>query len=120
MAILNINAKEQLAQIEQEQADWLNDVEGELTSAQRDLYQAYKALQRQAAQARASFEDRMNSDYRASGAIGSDEAIVFNYRFGKLSIALGERRERKQAQQAKPRQSLGAWLQAKSEGGERA
>jgi hypothetical protein len=117
MAILNINAKEQLAQIEQDQAEWLNDVEGDLLPAQRDLYQAFKALQRQAAAARQAFEDRMNADGRANGTLAQGEAIVFNYRFGKLSISLGKERPRKAHAQSKPRQSLGAWLKARSDAG---
>jgi hypothetical protein len=117
MAILNINAKEQLAQIEEDQDKYRNDCEAELTSAQRDLYQAFKALQRQAAAARQAFEDKMNADYRAEGAFKAGEALVFNYRFGKLSLSLGEARERKVRAQAQPRQSLGAWLKAQSDAG---
>jgi hypothetical protein len=117
MTVLNIDAKAGLAQISA-QEQWLNDIAGELTQAQRDLYDAFKALQRQAAAARQAFEDRMNHDYRADGTLAQGEAIVFNYRFGKLSISLGEERQRKvRAAQAKPRQSLGAWLKAQHENG---
>ncbi len=90
--------------------NWLNDVPLDTFTAEtqalyataRDAYRAYKA-QRDAFEA--SARDELSIEHNVE-----PDCVAFGYRFGKLSIGIGEARPRKAV--SKPKQSLADWLAA--------
>ena len=87
---------------------WVNDIDVSLLSAEdQENYQEYKTAYRMMTEAKARFEGGMNASY---GLPKDGKALVFNYRFGKLSIAIGEQAEAKAP--AKGKVNLAAFLQA--------
>lgn len=77
---------------------WINDIDVSTlsTQAQKD-YQEYKAAYAMAKEAQAKFEAGVN----AEAGLPEGKAIVFNYRFGKLSMAVGEAKVKAKPQQGK-------------------
>lgn len=65
-------------------AQWTTVDLDTLTASQRQAYDAYKVVQRQAAELRQGFEGTMQA------GIPQGKRLVFGYRFGKLSVALVE------------------------------
>lgn len=95
--------------------DWKQvDVDGELTEQGKALYVAAKDAYRAYKAAKDAFEGYMqtaNAEHMPAG-----QELKFGYMFGKLSIAVGPKSERKAAA-AKPKQGLAEWL---AEQGDRA
>ena len=62
---------------------WMNDVDvdNDLDEQQAEYYRAYRALRAKANAARIEFEESMQ------GMAEPGHKLVFNYRFGKLSLA---------------------------------
>src|ERR1700733_2899591 len=65
---------------------WRNVDTNELAPGPLDRYEVYKALQRQAAQAREAFEAEFSTSMGLTPT--SPQRLVFGYKFGKLSIAV--------------------------------
>lgn len=90
---------------------WLNDVSpASFGDKGEALYNAYKDAYRVAKAAREAFEAEARASLETEHGVDPD-TIAFNYRFGKLSVGIGEARERKAA---KPVQSLTDWLAKQS------
>jgi hypothetical protein len=88
---------------------WLNDVS--LDTFSNDTakhYNDYKAAYRLAKAARDTFEAAARGEMGDAYDVDPD-CIAFNYRFGKLSLGMGDARP---TRTAKPKQSLGDWLAA--------
>ena len=86
---------------------WNNDVSVEdLSDEQVRLYVAYKASYKAMIASKASFEASMQT------LACPGKAMVFNYRFGKLSLAQVDASEKKAiaVKTSKPKQSLSEWL----------
>lgn len=81
-----------------------------LYAVAKEGYREYKAM-------RAAFEDAMQAIFAANLAEGTE--LKFGYNFGKLSVAVGAKVERK-AKAAAQTQSLGDWLQAQAAQGRQA
>ena len=95
-------------------SDWNEvDVAG-LSEQGQSLYIEMKTAYRQYASRKATFEDYMQSTF--GGRLPEGQELKFGYNFGKLSIAVGEKRERKVA---KAKASLTDWLAAQGQGGHR-
>lgn len=92
-------------------SNWLNDVDpASLGEEAEALYNDYRAAYRTASAKRDAFETHVNDAMRDAGQLPDGKAIVFSYRFGKLSMSIGEARQPRKAA-AKPL-SLAAWLEA--------
>lgn len=90
-------------------SDWREiNPETELSEELRKAYEHSKAQYKIYKEARNAFELIMQETF-ASG-LAEDEELKFGYNFGKLSIAVGEKRERKPRKAAEDKQSLGDWL----------
>jgi len=90
--------------------DWTEvNVAAELSENTGQLYAQMKAVYRQYKLAKEAFETAMQGDWQDQMPTGQE--LKFGYNFGKLSIAIGPRRERK-ASKAAARPSLVEWLQA--------
>ena len=72
--------------------------------AAKEQYRVYKA-------ARQAFEAQMNEDMAEHMPCGQE--LKFGYNFGKLSVAVGPKTERR-AKKAAETLSLGDWLQAQA------
>jgi len=89
--------------------EWNNSVDiNQLTEQQRTLYHAFKAAYKSSQMAKEAFEASMQC------LAPEGKSLVFNYRFGRLSIAVanGVKQERKVVA-AKAKQSLADWLAAR-------
>lgn len=96
-------------------SDWREvDVASELSERAAGLYAEAKKAYRVYKEMRASFEQEMQDAF--SEQLAEDEELKFGYNFGKLSIAIGEKRERK-PKKAAEKGSLGDWLKAQRESG---
>ena len=80
-----------------------------LYQASKQAYRAYKAE-------RDTFEMAMQEAFKAK--LPASMELKFGYNFGKLSIAVGPVTERK-AQPKAESESLGDWLQAQAQSGQR-
>lgn len=90
-------------------ANWLNDVDpASLGEEAEALYNEYRAAYRAASAKRDAFEAHVNDAMRDAGRLPNGKAVVFSYRFGKLSMSLGDARPARKAA-AKP-VSLQDWL----------
>jgi len=88
---------------------WLNDVSPDtFTTETAALYDTYKAAYRIAKAAREAFETSARDEITVEHGVDGD-CVAFNYRFGKLSIGIGEARVPRNGA-AKPKQSLADWL----------
>lgn len=95
-------------------SDW-NTVEiSDLTEQNARLYAEAKAAYRVYKVAKEAFEQAMQAGFAQH--LGEGQELKFGYNFGKLSIAVGEKRERKVA---KAKASLTDWLAAQGQGGHR-
>lgn len=94
--------------------DWNNVDVTALAPRTRELYQAAKDCYLVYKQAKEEFETTMQRDFAEH--IPDGRELKFGYMFGKLSIAVGPKSERKAAA-SKPKQGLAEWL---AEQGERA
>lgn len=66
---------------------WMNDVSmDDLSVESQANYKDYKAAYAMMKEAKAKFEGRMNLE----AGLPKGSTLVFNYRFGKLSLAVGE------------------------------
>lgn len=93
-------------------SDWREiNIETELSAELRKAYEHSKAQYRIYKEARNAFELIMQETFASD--LAEDEELKFGYNFGKLSIAVGEKRERKPKQAAKDKPSLGDWLKAR-------
>ena len=65
---------------------WMNDVnvDEDLSMEQQMLYREYREANRKAQAARVAFEESMQ------GLATRGKKLVFNYRFGKLSLAIAD------------------------------
>lgn len=89
---------------------WLNDVQPDTLGVEaKAAYETYKAAYRAAKVQREAFEALARDVLAAEHGVDGD-TVAFGYRFGKLSIGIGEARERKVAKPAPL--SLKAWLDA--------
>jgi hypothetical protein len=78
---------------EQVELNWVNDVNlSELPKGCQDAYAAYKAAYATASDIRKTFEAAMAVHATKEGIIAKGQALVFGYRFGKLSLAVGSER----------------------------
>lgn len=77
-------------------------------------YNGMKALYRQYAAAKAEFESAMQAAF--GDKLPGGKELKFGYNFGKLSIAVGPARERKQ-RKTQETASLEDWLEAQAQGG---
>jgi len=75
----------------------------------KQAYREYKAC-------RQIFEEAMQAPFKSK--LPSGQELKFGYNFGKLSIAVGPVSERK-AQPKAESESLGDWLQAQAQSGQR-
>lgn len=96
-------------------SDWQNVEISELHSDTAELYRIAKEQYRTYKAAREKFEQAMQDNY--ADALGDDEELKFGYNFGKLSIAVGEKRERKPKRDTAGKPSLGDWLKARQDSG---
>lgn len=95
-------------------SDW-NEVEiSDLTERNQALYTAAKEQYRAYKLVKDRFEASMQADFAQHLQEGQE--LKFGYKFGKLSVAIGEKRERKVA---KATQSLDDWLAAQTGAGHR-
>jgi len=95
---------------------WMNDVnvERDLDEDQALLYSEYREANRKAQAARLAFEESMQ------GMAPEGKKLVFNYRFGKLSLAIADGEfNAKPAAKANNRPSLSDFLAKQSNGGYR-
>ncbi len=97
--------------------DWRNVDLSELTEQQRTLYAASKAAYQAYARAKGAFEQQMQADNASNLPAGME--LKFGYMFGKLSVAIGPKREAK-AIKAQSSGTLADWLAGKAAGGHRA
>ena len=97
--------------------DWRNvDVDAELDPVVRGLYDTMKDSYRKYAADKAAFERAMNN--AVSDSLPADQELKFGYMFGKLSVAIGPKREAK-AVKAQASGTLADWLAAKAASGHR-
>lgn len=84
--------------------NWQNDIDvASLSTSQQAAYNHYKAAYKTAKEAREKFEGTMQANAPAG------KRIVFNYRFGKLSVALAD--DKPQAStNGKAKLTLAQWL----------
>ena len=95
---------------------WMNDVSmDDLSEQSQANYREYKAAYAMMKEAKAKFENGMN----AEAGLPNGKALVFNYRFGKLSVAIGEAKD-KAATTAKAKSSLADFIAAQTASGQRA
>jgi hypothetical protein len=107
-------AKEDWKQVDtQALRNAVGDIQGDhlwsMYEASKQAYRAYKAE-------RDEFELAMQEAFK--GKLPSGMELKFGYNFGKLSIAVGPVSERK-AQPKAESESLGDWLQAQAQSGQR-
>lgn len=96
--------------------EWVNDIDvSKLSAQQQKDYQDYKAAYAMMKEAKDRFEGGMNAAY---GLPKDGKELVFNYRFGKLSIAIGEASQPKA--QAKGKVNLAEFLASQGLNGHRA
>lgn len=96
--------------------DWRNVDMSELTHDQRTAYDSMKAAYRTYADYKASFERLMNDS--VADSLPEGQELKFGYMFGKLSVAIGPKREAK-AVKARESGTLADWLAGKAQGGHR-
>lgn len=70
---------------EKKQLTWM-DVDPAAIKGNKE-YDAYKAKQKEAAEARAKFEEGFIAAARKKNAIADTETLRFSYNFGKLAVA---------------------------------
>lgn len=93
---------------------WMNDVSmDDLSEQSQANYKEYKAAYAMMKEAKAKFENGMN----AEAGLPKGKALVFNYRFGKLSVAIGEG---KAESVAKAKSSLADFIASQTASGQRA
>lgn len=88
-------------------SDWRNIDPATLNEQLRDRYENMKAIYRRYKEARGEFEGEMQKAFAQH--LTDTTELKFGYNFGKLSIAVGPKHERK-AKTAKDNGSLGDWL----------
>lgn len=88
-------------------SEWLEINPSTLPAETASAYAEMKTAYRKYAEMKKSFEAKMQQDFADQLAPGRE--LKFGYNFGKLSIAIGEARDRREA---KPKQSLAEWLEA--------
>lgn len=95
---------------------WENDVDvSTFSQAAQNAYALYRKYNRMAAEARADFEAEVQAQMPAG------THAVFNYRFGKLAMSVGDgAKADRQVQAKKPGTSLSAFLNAAKEAGRNA
>lgn len=96
--------------------DWRNVDVNELSEENRFAYEAMKAAYRAYAEKKAAFESGMQVTEGAGLPAGLE--LKFGYMFGKLSVAIGPKREAK-AVKAQASGTLADWLANKAQGGHR-
>jgi hypothetical protein len=93
-------------------SDW-NSVEvGTLSERNQELYAKAKDAYKMYKAARDAFEQAMQADFAKHLPEGQE--LKFGYMYGRLSVAVGDKRERKIAK-GKPTQSLADWLNQQGE-----
>jgi hypothetical protein len=95
-------------------AEWTTIDPAELSAFTQQKYNAMKQAYRYYAEAKAEFEARMQQDFAEHLPHGQE--LKFGYKFGKLSVAVGELRERTQA---KAKESFTNWLAQRQSNGQR-
>jgi len=84
--------------------EWINNVDvSQLSAEQQNAYEAYRTARKIAGEAKGKFEASMQT------LAPRGQRLVFNYRFGGLSIAVADGQVKPKAE-AKPKQSLTAFL----------
>lgn len=94
--------------------DWREVNTAELPETIRKHYEDAKAIYRSYKAAKAVFEGEMQEHVADSLPAGCE--LKFGYNFGKLSVAIGPKREAK-AKKAQSNGSLSDWLQEQRESG---
>ena len=92
--------------------DWLNVEIEQLSVESRERYEASKLAYRAYKAARDAFENGMQDEYNTPE--GSE--LKFGYNFGKLSVAIGPKTQRKVKSEA-VKQTLAEFLAAQAESG---
>ena len=99
---------------EKSELQWANveieQLNAELQRAYRESKEAYRAYKI----ARDQFEGMMQEVY--SGSIAEGTELKFGYNFGKLSVAIGPKTQRKAKSEA-PKQTLAEFLAAQASDG---
>ena len=93
-------------------SDWNEVKPGELPKHIGEAFDTMKAAYREYADAKRGFESLMQQAFGDKLAEGQE--LKFGYLFGKLKVAVGEKRERKAV---KPKTSLSDWLTAQTGSG---
>lgn len=97
-------------------SDWKTVDVAELPQNVQEQYQHMKGLYRQYKTAKDEFEMRMQGLFVDNLPEGTE--LKFGYNFGKLSVAVGPKREKAKAK-AQDKGSLGDWLQNQAASGRR-
>ena len=99
--------------------DWRTvDIDSELGVQARELYNTMKAAYKAYAVAKAAFEFEMQ--LTTGAGLPDNTELKFGYMFGKLSIAIGPKREAKaKASTSDSGKSLSDWLRDKAASGDR-
>jgi hypothetical protein len=101
-----------------DKSDWRNVDVSELDSGTRSLYDTMKASYRQYAMDKAAFEAAMQ--IIAGSELPNTLELKFGYMFGKLSVAIGPKREAKaKASTGDSGKTLADWLRDKAASGDR-
>ena len=95
--------------------DWKQVDVAELPQELQEAYSNMKAIYRQYKAAKDIFEGFMQEHVAEQMPEGCE--LKFGYNFGKLSVAVGPKREQKA--KTKDTGKLGDWLQAQASGGHR-
>lgn len=100
---------------EKSELQWCNvNIDSELSDDCRELYDASKEAYKAYKAARGAFEDAMQTSFGAS--LPDSQELKFGYNFGKLSVAIGPKTQRKSKSEA-PKQTLAEFLAAQAESG---
>lgn len=96
--------------------DWREVSPDTLPADIKTAYDEAKAIYRQYKETKAKFEGLMQAEFAESMPAGQE--LKFGYNFGKLSVAVGPKREVKR-DKAKQSGSLNDWLSGQRESGAR-
>ena len=94
--------------------NWTNVNPANLSTELQNRYAQMKEAYKVYAQRKGEFEQAMQAEF--GGKLSADKELKFGYNFGKLSIAIGDKRPERKAKQAQT-DSLGDWLAAQQANG---
>ena len=89
---------------------WINNVNPSTLSARaQEDYKAYKEAYAYAKELKAKFESGMNEDFH----VPAGKSLIFNYKFGKLSLSVGDA----QVKATQPKVDLSQWIAEQAQAG---